>query len=86
MQMNEEGINYALEKFVEINKEKIKLIASNLTDKQLNIYLLGYTDALLLASFVILASGIQEALKSYEKDKSAEQSLLLALSQLLSER
>jgi len=84
--MNEEGINYALEKFVEINKEKIKLIASNLTDKQLNIYLLGYTDALLLASFVILASGIQEALKSYEKDKSAEQSLLLALSQLLSER
>jgi len=84
--MNEEGINYALEEFAEINKEKIKLIASNLTDKQLDIYFLGYTDALLLASFVILASGIQEALKSYEKDKSAEQSLLLALSQLLSEK
>jgi len=84
--MNEEGINYALEKFVEINTEKIKLITDNLTDKQLNIYLLGYTDALLLASFVIMASGIQEALKSYEKDKSVEQSLFLILSQLLSER
>jgi len=84
--MNEEGINYALEKFVEINTEKIKLITDNLTDKQLNIYLLGYTDALLLASFVIMASGIQEALKSYKKNKSAEQSLLLILSQLLSER
>jgi len=84
--MNEVGINYALEKFVEINTEKIKLITDNLTDKQLNIYLLGYTDALLLASFVIMASGIQEALKSYEKDKSVEQSLFLILSQLLSER
>jgi hypothetical protein len=87
--MNEEaikGINYALEKFAEINKEKIRLIASNLTEKQLDIYLLGYTDALLLASFVILASGIQEALKSYEKDKSSEQAMLLILSHLLSER
>jgi hypothetical protein len=84
--MNEENIDYAIKTLIDVNTEKIRLIANNLTDKQYNIYLLGYFDALLTTSFVILATVIGEALKDYEKDKSSEQAMLLILSQLLSKK
>jgi hypothetical protein len=84
--MNEENIDYAIKTLIDVNTEKIRLIANNLTDKQYNIYLLGYFDALLTTSFVILTTVIGEALKDYEKNKKSEQALFLILSHLLSER
>jgi hypothetical protein len=84
--MNKEGIDYALEALINMNTEKMRLVADNLTDKQYSIYLLGYLDAFLLVSFAFIAVGIQETLKKCEKDKSAEQALFLILSHLLSER
>jgi len=84
--MNEEGINYAIKTLIDVNTEKIRLMANNLTDKQYNIYLLGYFDAILTTSFVILTTVIGEALKDYEKNKKSEQALFLILSHLLSER
>jgi hypothetical protein len=84
--MNKEDIDYAIKTLIDVNTEKIKLIANNLTDKQYNIYLLGYFDALLATSFVILTTVIGEALKDYEKNKKSEQALFLILSHLLSEK
>jgi hypothetical protein len=84
--MNKEDIDYAIKTLIDVNTEKIRLMADNLTDKQYNIYLLGYFDALFTTSFVILTTVIGEALKDYEKNKKSEQALFLILSHLLSER
>jgi len=84
--MNKEDIDYAIKTLIDVNTEKIRLMADNLTDKQYKIYLLGYFDAILITSFVILTTVIGEALKDYEKNKKSEQALFLILSHLLSEK
>jgi hypothetical protein len=84
--MNKEDIDYAIKTLIDVNTEKIRLMADNLTDKQYKIYLLGYFDAILTTSFVILTTVIGEALKDYEKNKKSDEAMLLILSHLLSER
>jgi len=84
--MNKEDIDYAIKTLIDVNTEKIRLMANNLTDKQYKIYLLGYFDAILTTSFVILTTVIGEALKDYEKNKKSDEAMLLILSHLLSEK